>query len=94
MDLNLCSERPLAVASETFSGVAGAFDSNAVVNKVSSIQCVTNIQYIGDLIKEDGKVLEDKVIFEIEYPPIIYDETTSHLTTYFFILRRNLVRKG
>lgn len=94
MDLSLYSERPLAVASETFSGVAGAFDSSAVVSKVPSIQCVTNIQYIGDLIKEDGKVLKDKVIFEIEYPPIIYDETSSHLTTYFFVLRRNLVRKG
>ena len=94
MDLKLCDERPLAVTSETFSGIAGAFNSTAVMNKDTSIQCVTNMQYIGDLIKETGEVIKDKVLFEIEYPPIIYDETTSHLTTYFFILRKDLMRKN
>ena len=94
MELKLYDKRPLAVASETFSGIAGAFDSAAVMNKNTSIQCVTNMQYIGDLIKETGEIVKDKVLFEIEYPPIIYDETTSHLTTYFFILRKDLMRKG
>ena len=94
MDLKLCDERPLAVTSETFSGIAGAFNSTAVMNKDTSIQCVTNMQYIGDLIKETGEIIKDKVLFEIEYPPIIYDETTSHLTTYFFILRKDLIRKN
>ena len=94
MDLKLYDKRPLAVVSETFSGIAGAFNSTAVMNKTTSIQCVTNMQYIGDLIKETGEIVKDKVLFEIEYPPIIYDETTSHLTTYFFILRKDLIRKG
>ena len=94
MDLKLYDKRPLAVASETFSGIAGAFNSTAVMNKNTSIQCVTNMQYIGDLIKETGEIIRDKVLFEIEYPPIIYDETTSHLTTYFFIIRKDLMRKG
>ena len=94
MDLKPWNERPLAVTSETFSGIAGAFNSTAVVNKDTSIQCVTNMQYIGDLIKETGEIIKDKVLFEIEYPPIIYDETTSHLTTYFFILRKDLMRKN
>ena len=94
MDLKLYDKRPLAVVSETFSGIAGAFNSTAVMNKTASIQCVTNMQYIGDLIKETGEIIKDKVLFEIEYPPIIYDETTSHLTTYFFILRKDLIRKG
>lgn len=94
MDLKLYDERPLAVTSETFSGIAGALDGTAVMNHDTSIHCVTNIQYIGDLIGEPGEIAKDKVLFEIEYPPIIYDETTSHLTTYFFILRRNLMRKA
>ena len=94
MDLKLHDERPLAAVLETFSGIAGAFNSTAVMNKTTSIQCVTNMQYIGDLIKENGEIIKDKVLFELEYPPIIYDETTSHLTTYFFILRKDLIRKG
>ena len=89
MDLKLYDKRPVAVASETFSGIAGAFDSKAVLSKTSSIQCVTNMQYIGDLVKET-ETIKDKVLFEIEYPPILYDETNSHLTTYFFILRKDL----
>ena len=92
MDLKLHDKRPLAVTSETFSGIAGAFNGTAVINKTPSVQCVTNMQYIGDLIKENGEIVKDKVLFEIEYPPIIYDETTSHLTTYFFILRKDLIK--
>ena len=87
MDLDIYEDRPLAVTYETFSGISGAFDSKAVANKVSSVQCVTNVQYIGD-VRNDSEVFEtNKVLFEVEYPPIIYDETKSHLATYFFVLR-------
>lgn len=91
IDLKLYDGRPVAVTYETFSGVSGAFNSNAVLNKEKSIQCITNLQYIGNLILDSGEVIKDKVLFELEYAPIIYDETTSHLTTYFFILRRDIV---
>ena len=91
MDLSLYDSRPVAVTYETFSGVSGAFDSNAVLNKEKSIQCITNLQYIGDLTLDNGEAIKDKVLFELEYAPIIYDETTSHLTTYFFILRRDII---
>ena len=91
IDLKLYDDKPAAVTYETFSGVSGAFNSNAVLNKEKSVQCITNLQYIGDLTLDSGEVIKDKVLFELEYAPIIYDETTSHLTTYFFILRRDIV---
>lgn len=91
IDLSPCEKRPVAVTYETFSGVSGAFDSKAVLNKEESIQCITNLQYIGDLTLDSGEVIRNKVLFELEYAPIIYDETTSHLTTYFFVIRRDII---
>lgn len=91
IDLSLYNERPIAVTYETFSGVSGAFDSKAVLNKKDSIQCITNLQFIGDLVLDSGEIIKDKVLFELEYAPIIYNETTSHLTTYLFIIRRDII---
>lgn len=79
---------PITVTKETFSGISGAFDNAAVAAKEPSLQCVTNIQYIGDIDTSGSGLEKNQVLYELEYAPIIYDETNSHLTTYFIAIKR------
>ena len=62
---------PASLSNEKVSGITNCFNVERYLKKETSNIAVTNIQYLD----ESGDV-----IYEIEYPPIIYDESKHHLS--------------
>jgi hypothetical protein len=70
----------LAVTAEHFSAISGCVSPQKFIDGVSSPVVVTNIQLIHREADEATTVL-----YELEYLPIIYDESKHHLSMNFLI---------
>lgn len=64
------------------------FNLDAVRDNNTSLVAVTNIQLLNNLIENDAGTYDDReVLYELEYLPIIYDESKHHLSMNILLKR-------
>ena len=76
VDSEIIANGPVTISNENVSALINCFDLNAYDKNMESKAIVTNIQL---LTKANTNGIR-KILYEIEYPPIIYDETSQHIS--------------
>lgn len=76
VDNEIIANGPVTISNENVSALINCFDLNAYDKNMESKAIVTNIQL---LTKANTNGIR-KILYEIEYPPIIYDETSQHIS--------------
>lgn len=74
---------PLTVSDACVTAITNCFDEKKYKEGENNNVVITNVQLLGYSNSSDGgntSSSQKKVLFEIEYPPIIYNERNQHLS--------------
>lgn len=87
-NLKLMDSNPITMDNERLGLTYNCFNIDSVREGSNSIVAVTNIQLLNNLIEDASGTMDDReVLYELEYLPIIYDESKHHLSMNIFIKR-------
>lgn len=68
---------PITISNATISALSNCFDPEKYRNRDSNKVCITNIQILGAIEGASGETYS-KILWEFEYPPVLYDEKEYH----------------
>lgn len=85
----IISMGPLSVSNAKISALTNCFDYDKYKNRETNNIAITNLQILGKASASNKRVL-----FEVEYPPIIYKEREQHLSINILLQRESTSRSG
>lgn len=82
----IIADGPITLSNACISALSNCFDPEKYRNRTGNKVSVTNIQLLGTHTNSLGEEVQ-KILWEFEYPPIIYDEKEYH-SSYNILMHR------